>query len=466
MVKKERETMSDTKRILLIDNEEGLCRMMEAVLLDGGYKVKSYTRSFQAVEEFVAGEWDLVITDIKMPGMDGLEVLQRIKVKQPQIPVIMITAYATVEMSIQALRKGAYDMLTKPFEPEELLYRVKNALTQTELLEENRELKAELAGKFSFENIIGASAGLKTVLERVEKVAIRDTSVLITGESGTGKELIAQAIHYNSPRSGKRFVAINCGALPESILEGELFGYKKGAFTGAKENRAGLLETADGGTLFLDEVGNLPLNVQKTLLRFLQEQEFNRLGDTTPTKVDVRILSATNSDLKQAIKSGAFREDLYYRLNVVNIHLPPLRERRVDIPLLAAHFITLQNSKFGTGVKGLDSEAMAAVTQYDWPGNIREMKNVIEASMAMESEEHLTLATLTQFIEMPEEICALPVGETVEGDYSSAMARFEAEYLRGLLARYGWNVDAAARDAGMNMATMYRKIKKYSLRKE
>lgn len=458
--------MADKKRILLIDNEEGLCRMMEAVLLDSGYKVKAYTRSFQAVEEFIAGEWDLVITDIKMPGMDGLEVLQRIKTKQPQIPVIMITAYATVEMSIQALRKGAYDMLTKPFEPEELLYRVKNALTQTELIEENRELKEELAGKFCFDNIIGASAGLKSVMERVEKIAGRDTSVLITGESGTGKELIAQAIHYNSPRRGKRFVAINCGALPESILEGELFGYKKGAFTGAKENRAGLLETADGGTLFLDEVGNLPMNVQKTLLRFLQEQEFNRLGDTTPTKVDVRILSATNADLKQAVKSGAFREDLYYRLNVINIHLPPLRERRVDIPLLAAHFISLQNSKFGTVVKGLDSEAMAAVTHYDWPGNIREMKNVIEASMAMENEEYLTLATLAQFIEMPEDICLAPLDEQVEGDYSSAMARFEAEYLRGLLARYGWNVDAAARDAGMNMATMYRKIKKYSLKKE
>lgn len=458
--------MSDKKRILLIDNEEGLCRMMEAVLLDGGYKVKAYTRSFQAVEEFVSGEWDLVITDIKMPGMDGIEVLQRIKAKQPLIPVIMITAYATVEMSIQALRKGAYDMLTKPFEPEELLYRVKNALTQTELIEENRELKEELAGKFCFENIIGATAGLKSVMERVEKIAVRDTSVLITGESGTGKELIAQAIHYNSQRKGKRFVAINCGALPESILEGELFGYKKGAFTGAKENRAGLLETADGGTLFLDEVGNLPMNVQKTLLRFLQEQEFNRLGDTTPTKVDVRILSATNSDLKQAVKTGQFREDLYYRLNVINIHLPPLRERRVDIPLLAAHFISLQNAKFGTVVKGLDSEAMAAVTHYDWPGNIRELKNVIEASMAMANDDYLTLATLSQFIEMPEDICLVPLDEQVEGDYSSAMARFEAEYLRGLLTRYGWNVDAAARDAGMNMATMYRKIKKYSLKKE
>ena len=217
----------------------------------------------------------------------------------------MITAYATVEMSIQALRKGAYDMLTKPFEPEELLYRVKNALQQTRLLEENRELREELVGKFRFDNIIGASDGLKAVLEKVEKVAVRDTSVLITGESGTGKELIAQAIHYNSPRKERKFVAINCGALPESLLESELFGYRKGAFTGAKENRQGLLEAADGGTLFLDEVGNLPMNVQKTLLRFLQEQEFHRLGDTTPTRVDVRMLSATNSDLKAAVKAGS-----------------------------------------------------------------------------------------------------------------------------------------------------------------
>jgi len=456
----------EKKRILLIDNEEGLCRMMEAVLLDNGYSVKGYTRSFQAVEEFVPGDWDLVITDIKMPGMDGLEVLQKIKEKQPQIPVIMITAYATVEMSIQALRRGAYDMLTKPFEPEELLYRVKNALTQTELIEENRELKEELAGKFRFDNIIGASAGLKDVLEKVAKIAIRDTSVLITGESGTGKELIAQAIHYNSPRQGKRFVAINCGALPESILEGELFGYRKGAFTGAKENRLGLLEAADGGTLFLDEVGNLPLNVQMTLLRFLQEQEFMRLGDTTPTKVDVRILSATNSDLKQAVKNGTFREDLFYRLNVVNLHLPPLRDRRTDIPLLMAHFIAIQNKKFGTGIKGVEHDAMLAVGRYDWPGNIRQLRNVVEASMAMEGGEMLTLSVISQFIELPPDGADTQAEEVGEGDYGLAMARFEADYLKGLLGRHGWNVEAAARDAGVNMATMYRKMKKYSLRRE
>ena len=457
--------MSNKKRVMVIDNEEGLCRMMEAVLLDNGYAVKAFLRSFEAVEAFVAGQWDLVVTDIKMPGMDGLEVLQKIKIKDPTIPVIMVTAYATVEMSIQALRRGAYDMLTKPFEPEELLYRVKNALKHTQLLEENRELREELVGKFRFDNIIGASDGLKAVLERVEKVAIRDTSVLITGESGTGKELIAQAIHYNSLRKEKKFVAINCGALPESLLESELFGYKKGAFTGAKENRQGLLEAADGGTLFLDEVGNLPMNVQKTLLRFLQEQEFHRIGDTTPTKVDVRILSATNSDLKAAVRSGEFREDLYYRLNVVNIHLPPLRERKADIPLLAAHFIALQNKKFGTMVKGLSPEALEAALGYSWMGNIRQMKNVIEASLAMESGDYISLPVISQFIEVPlAEDGSGIVAE--EGEYTRALSRFEIEYLKGLLRKSNGNIDAAAREAGMNMATIYRKIKKYNIKKE
>ena len=457
--------MSDKKRIMIVDNEEALCRMMEAVLLDNGYATKAFTRSFEAVEAFRPGDWDLVVSDIKMPGMDGLEVLQKLKQKDPCIPVIMITAYATVDMSIQALRRGAYDMLTKPFEPEELLYRIKNALKHTQLLEENRELREELVGKFRFDNIIGSSEGLKEILSKVEKIAIRDTSVLITGESGTGKELIAQAIHYNSLRKEKKFIAINCGALPESLLESELFGYKKGAFTGAKENRKGLLEAADGGTLFLDEVGNLPMNVQKTLLRFLQEQEFHRLGDTTPTRVDVRILSATNTELKNAVKSGDFREDLYYRLNVVNIHLPPLRERRADIPLLAAHFITLQNKKFGTHVLGLAPDALEAFTLFDWPGNIRQMKNAVEASMALESGDYLSQSVIAQFIDLPVVEAA---GETSgeEGDYVLALARFETDYLKGLLRKHQGNIESAARDAGTNMATIYRKIKKYNIRKE
>ncbi len=462
--------MTDKKRIMLIDNEAGLCRMMENILLDHGYLARSFTSPQKAVEEFKASAWDLVISDIKMPGMSGLEVLQALKTKQHDIPVIMITAYATVEMSIQALRKGAYDMLTKPFEPDELVYRVKNALQQRQLLEENRELRAELEDKFRFENIIGACEGLKSVLERVAKVAVRDTSILVTGESGTGKELIAQAIHYNSPRREKRFVAINCGALPENLLESELFGYKKGAFTGATESRSGLLETASGGTLFLDEVGNLPMNVQKTLLRFLQEKEFNRLGDTTPTRVDVRVLSATNSDLKEAIKSGAFREDLYYRLNVVNIHLPPLRERCSDIPLLAAHFIHHQNHKFATTIKGFESDSMRILCEFEWPGNIRQLKNVIEACMAVETGEYISRDTLAQFIEAaPEKDIA--TGEDIERvgtdmPYTTAMEQFEADLLKGLLKRHGGNIDAAAREAGMNMVTMYRKIKRYGIRKE
>ena len=461
--------MSEKKRILLIDNEEGLCRMMEQILLDHGYLARAYTSPQKAVEEFRPGAWDLVITDIKMPGMSGLEVLQKVKEVSKDIPVIMITAYATVDMSIQALRKGAYDMLTKPFEPDELIYRVKNALQQSELLEENRELRRELEGKFCFDNIIGASDGLKNILGKVEKVAVRDTSVLITGESGSGKELIAQAIHYNSPRHERKFIAINCGALPETLLESELFGYKKGAFTGAKENRQGLLEAADGGTLFLDEVGNLPMNVQKTLLRFLQEKEFNRLGDTNPTRVDVRILSATNSDLKQAVKSGTFREDLYYRLNVVNIHLPPLRERIEDIPLLAAHFIHLQNQKFGTRVKGFEKEAVQALCGFAWPGNIRQLRNVIEACMAMDSHDYISRETLIQFIEVigeSHDVLALHTAETGDVPFNAALDKFEADLLKGLLKKHGGNVENAAREADMNMATIYRKIKKYNIRKE
>jgi DNA-binding NtrC family response regulator len=461
--------MSDKKRILLIDNEEGLCRMMEQVLLDNGYLPRAYTDPRKAVEEFQTGAWDLVITDIKMPGMTGLEVLQKVKERQKDIPVIMITAYATVDMSIQALRRGAYDMLTKPFEPEELIYRVKNALQQSELLEENRELRKELEGKFCFDNIVGASDCLKHILGKVEKVAVRDTSVLITGESGSGKELIAQAVHYNSPRHERKFVAINCGALPDTLLESELFGYKKGAFTGARENRQGLLEAADGGTLFLDEVGNLPMDVQKTLLRFLQEKEFNRLGDTTPTRVDVRVLSATNSDLKLAVKDGTFREDLYYRLNVVNIHLPALRERRDDIPLLAAHFIHLQNQKFGTTVKGFDKDAMQALCDFEWPGNIRQLKNVIEACMAMVGEDYIDRETLDQFIEVHAagDSVSPSASRGIEGlPFNTALDRFEADLLKVLLKKHRGNVENAAREADMNMATIYRKIKKYGIRKE
>jgi DNA-binding NtrC family response regulator len=449
------------QRIMLIDNEEGLCRMMEAVLKDQGYLVKSFTRPVQAVAEFTAGDYDLIISDIKMPEMDGLEVLQHVRNRDPEVPIIMITAYATVEMSIQALRRGAYDMLTKPFEPDELTYRVKNALQHHELVEENRGLREDLSSQFKFENIIGASPSIRALLEKVGKVAVRDTSVLITGESGTGKELIAQAVHHNSSRRNHRFIAVNCGALPENILESELFGYRKGAFTGALENRKGLLDAANGGTLFLDEVGNLPLSMQKTLLRFLQEQEFCRLGDTTPTKVDVRIISATNSDLSAEVSTGIFREDLFYRLNVINLHLPPLRDRKDDIPLLAAHFIREQNVKFGTEFKGLTPEAMEALRSYAWPGNIRQLCNVIEATMAISVGNYIGLPELAQLIETDQS-----VQSANQSDYTSALSSFETDYLTQLLRKHGGNVEEAAVEAGMNMATIYRKLKKYGINKK
>ena len=282
---------------------------------------------------------------------------------------------------------------------------------------------------------------------------------MITGESGTGKELIAQAVHYNSPRKDQPFVAINCGAIPDSVLESELFGHKKGSFTGADSDKEGLIKAADGGTLFLDEIGNLPLNVQKTLLRFLQEQEFRRIGDTQPTRVDVRLISATNSDLSREVEQGEFREDLFYRLNVINLHLPPLRERRADIPLLAAHFIEAQNTKFNTSIKGLSVDAQLAASEFSWPGNIRQLKNVIEACMTIETKDQIDLTTLAQFIETED----TPSDET---DYNEALGRFEIDYLRQLLRLVDGNIEAAAQKAGMNMATIYRKLKKYGLRKE
>jgi len=447
------------KKIMIIDNEEGLCRMMEAVLMDDGHAVRSFNDPLEAVEVFRPGIWDLVISDIKMPGIDGLEVLQRIKTAEPDIPVIMITAFATVEMSIQALRKGAYDMLTKPFEPDELLFRVRNALNHNQLLNENQQLRQVLASKFNFETIIGASASLQKLLDKVEKVAVRDTSVLITGESGTGKELIAQAIHYNSPRKEQPFIAINCGAIPDSVLESELFGHKKGSFTGADSDKVGLLMAADGGTLFLDEIGNLPINIQKTLLRFLQEQEFRRIGDTKSTKVNVRLISATNSDLEKGVEQGSFREDLLYRLNVINLHLPPLRERRADIPLLAAHFIAAQNKKFNTSVSGLSADAQRAAGEFSWPGNIRQLKNVIEACLTVETEQQISLTTLAQFIET--DGCS-----DDDAEYTQALARFEVDYLHQLLRAVDGNIEEGAKKAGMNMATIYRKLKKYGLRKE
>ncbi len=449
--------------ILVIDNEEGLCRMLEAILQDNGYRVSTFTDPEKAVECFHPGRISMVITDVKMPGIDGLEVLKIIKHRSGETPVIMITGYATVEMSIHALRLGAFDILTKPFEPEELLQRVRNGLRQSLLLEENRQLRQELAEHDRFGEVVGKSPALITVLDTARKIAVRNIPVTISGESGTGKELVARAIHEHSTRRGKPFVAINCGALPESLLESELFGHARGAFTGAEQEKKGLLQMADEGTLLLDEVGNLPLNVQKALLRFLQEKEFYKIGETRPTKVDVRILAATNADLQKEMERGSFRDDLYYRLAVVRLRIPPLRERRTDIPLLASHFLDEMNHRFDTSVKGFTPEAYEVLIGYDWPGNVRELKNIIEAALAIESGSLIALEGLERLMDLDQRQGV--EGKTGEPEtFGEAQGAFERQYFADLLRYAGNNVERAAERADINIATFYRKIKKYDLR--
>jgi DNA-binding NtrC family response regulator len=464
---KSEEKMMGGAHILVIDNEKGLCKMLEAILTDSGYRVSAFTEPRKALDFFHPGHFQMVITDVKMPDIDGLEVLKCIKRKDDEIPVIMITGYATVEMSIHALRNGAFDILTKPFEPEELMQRVRNGLRQTLLLEENKQLRQELAEQDRFGEVIGKSPALLTVLDTARKIAHRDIPVTISGESGTGKELVACAIHEHSARKGKPFVAINCGALPESLLESELFGHAKGAFTGADQEKKGLFEMADKGTLLLDEVGNLPMNVQKALLRFLQEKEFYRVGETKPTKVDVRVLAATNADLQEEMAAGNFREDLYYRLAVVRIKIPPLRERRTDIPLLAAHFVEVMNRRFGTKVKGFTPEACEVMIGYDWPGNVRELKNVIEATLAIESESLVGIEGLSRLmdIERYRKLNNQSNKQSIElQKYSDALNSFEQNYFTALLQRFQNNIEMAAEKADVNIATLYRKIKKFNLR--
>lgn len=447
---------------MVIDNDPGLCSLIEAILTDNGYSVVTFNSPYRGVAEFKNGDYSLVISDIKMPGMDGIEVLEHIKRINRIMPVIIITAHATLDISIQALRKGADDMLLKPFESGELMLRVNNVLKNNALLRENIKLKEELLGRFRFENIIGISKGIKDVLEKVQKIAPTDIPTLIIGDSGTGKELIAQAIHYNSLRKEKPFVALNCGALPQNLLESELFGHRKGAFTGAAEDKAGLIESANEGTLFLDEVGNLSMDAQKGLLRFLQEKELRRIGDNKNITVDVRIISATNADLLSAIKDNKFREDLYYRLNGMSINLPPLRERIEDIPLLASYFISQQNKKLNKNCAGFTLNAMQALTAFHWPGNIRQIKNVIDAAHALSNDRYIDIDTIAQFVKVHEKESE----ESAAGEYYNALANFERDYFKSLLQQHKGNVDEAAKRAGINMVTLYRKIKKYGLKKE
>jgi DNA-binding NtrC family response regulator len=447
-----------TQPLILVAEDEDLMRVILSGLLEGaGYRVALAASAEEALEKFTIEDVAVTLTDIRMAGMDGLQLLDRIKDVDAEALVVVMTAYSSVETAVAALRKGAYDYVTKPFVNEDLLQSVKNALRQRELFRENRALRRELDRRYSFAEIIGTSEALQSVFRLVEKVAATTTNILIEGESGTGKELVARAIHHNSPRTERPFVAINCGALPESLLESELFGHTKGAFTGATANKIGLLRAAEGGTIFLDEIGEISQALQVRLLRAVQEHEVTPVGATAPVAFDARIICATNRDLEREVSEGRFREDLFYRLNVIEIHLPPLRERREDIPLLVRHFIMRTAREQGRDEKPISREAMTALINYSFPGNVRELQNAVERAFTLSGEE-IDLDSLPPRVRES----AGAGGEMRDPDgLRPTLAEIERRYILETLASVNQDKARAANILGIDLSTLYRKLKRY-----
>lgn len=403
---------------------------------------------------------DLVMLDIQMPGIDGIETLKRIKEFDIRIPVVMMSAHGTIEKAVKSMKLGAYDFIPKPLERDRLLITAKNALMASSLKKEVDELKTELKHKYTFSNIIGQSGVMQEIFKSVEKVVNSSVTVLIQGESGTGKELIARAVHYHSStRANKPFVAVNCTALPESLLESELFGHEKGSFTGAVGRRIGKFEQANNGTIFLDEVGLMSQATQAKLLRVLQEREFERVGGAELIKVDVRVISATNRDLEEVMKKGEFREDLFYRLSVFPIKLPALRERREDIPLLAAHFLKKYSDQENKKVEGISSDALELLMAYNWPGNVRELENAIERAVVLTNEAEIAAK------ELPPAVRSIGEKKIYESDntLSSWIEKLEEDALRQALLENEGNISKTAKKLGIGRATIYRKAKKYGL---
>ncbi|HLG16850.1 MAG TPA: sigma-54 dependent transcriptional regulator [Blastocatellia bacterium] len=448
----------NTPTILVAEDEDLMRAILVKLLCDEGYRVLEAADGKSALDQFAAEEVALVISDINMAGMDGLALLDQIKMVNADALVIMITAYSSVDTAVAALRKGAYDYITKPFVNEDLLQTVKNALAHQQLFAENRYLRRELKRQHRFDNLIGTSDALQAVFRLIEKVAATNTTILIDGESGTGKELVARAIHYNSDRSDGPFVAINCGALPENLLESELFGYVKGAFTGATTNKRGLLAAADRGTLFLDEIGEMPAALQVKLLRALQQREVTPLGATSPVKFDARIIAATNRNLEADLASGRFREDLYYRLNVISICVPPLRDRREDVPLIARHFIRKLARERGAEDKRLDGEALRLMMNYDWPGNVRELENCIERAFTL-SGSVIDVDVLPPKLR----VVAAHDGDVAAqvDDLEITLEDLERRYILQTLERFGGDKASAARVLGIDLSTLYRKLNRY-----
>ncbi len=447
----------NTKPLILIAEDEDLMRAIISRLLEeAGYRVAAAASAEEALEVFAAEDVAVTLTDIRMAGMDGLALLDRVKDVDSEALVVVMTAYSSVDSAVAALRKGAFDYVTKPFVNEDLLQSVKNAIRQRELFRENRHLRRELDRRYSFSEIIGTSEALQQVFRLVEKVAATNTNILIQGESGTGKELIARAIHHNSPRSDRPFVAINCGALPETLLESELFGHTKGAFTGAVATRSGLFRSAEGGTVFLDEIGEITPAMQVRILRAVQEHEVTPVGSSAPVPFDARIICATNRDLEREVTEGRFREDLFYRLNVIEIHLPPLRERREDIPLLARHFITRTARGQSQVEKSFEPAAMSALINYAWPGNVRELQNAIERAFTL-SADAIDLDSL------PPRVRDSASREAVRDPdgLRPTLAEVERRYILETLAATNQDKARAANILGIDLSTLYRKLKRY-----
>ena len=457
----------EEKKILVVDDERSMREFLGIMLAKEGFRVTQCPDGETALHQVEEEIYDLVIMDIRMPKMDGITVLERIKEMAPETVVIMITAFASTDTAVQAMKKGAYDYITKPFKIDEIKLIIRNALERKALEKENILLKRLVETKFSFDNIIGQSPKMVAIYELMEKVAQTKTNILITGESGTGKELVARAIHFNSPRKDKGFVTLNCGAIPENLLESELFGHMKGAFTGALYNKRGLFEVADDGSIFLDEVGELPLSMQVKLLRVIQDKEFTRVGGTEPITVDVRIISASNKDLEEAVREKKFREDLYYRLNVIQIKLPLLRERREDIPLLAEHFFKKYAQELGKNIREISPDAMKLLVNYDFPGNVRELQNVIERGVALEARDILTVENLSSYME--EQRGIKRIDDTLfdipsEGiDLEKVVENVERDLLIKALQRAKGVKKKAAELLNINFRSMRYRLEKYGL---
>lgn len=453
------------ERILVVDDEEDTRNLLADILKRGGYAVSVLPDGPSAIEEASKNLFNLVFVDLKMPGMDGIEVIKQIRKIKPDLMIILLTGYGTIDSAVRAMKAGAYDYITKPFQIDEILMMAKRALEHQRLQTENIILKKTLENKYRFENFIGVSRSMERVYEIIERVADSDSTVLIQGESGTGKELVAKTIHFNSSRRDNAFIPINCGAIPEGLLESELFGHEKGAFTGAISTRLGRFELANSGTIFLDEVGEMPPALQVKLLRVLQGREFERVGGTKTIKVDIRVIGATNQDIEEALKTGRFREDLYYRLNVVQIRIPPLRERRDDIPLLLDHFVASFNERKKKNIQGFSPDAMKVLIDYRWPGNVRELENLIERLTILKGDGIIDIQDL------PEKISSrgAPVSESDfrfpdEGvDLAKEINDFENRLILSALEKAGGIKSRAAQLLRLNRTTLVEKMKKKGL---